>query len=254
MTTRKPILGLGAMAVVGCSLLGIPTTLSGQEYQDDYLFHQPNATLSFNMGFSLPTASSDIFEEAFEIYTLEKGELTSFLIGGGVSFFVNDRLDLGFDFSYASSDSWVEYVEYVDNNDLPIEHKIRFMQVPLTLSAKYYLMDRGREIGNLSWIPTTWAPYIGGGGGRTYYEFEQVGDFIDFVDFSVFPTQFLSEGWAWVGHVLGGVQWSVSPKFIVTAEGRYSFASAEMDRPDYRDYDAIDLSGFNGIIGFGVRF
>jgi len=254
MTARKNISRLGALVVGGCGLLGIPAALAAQEYQGDYLFHQPKATISFNLGFSVPTASSEIFDEAFEVYTLEKGDLTSFLIGGGVSFFVNDRLDVGFDFSYASSDSWVEYVEFVDNNDFPIEHEVHFMQVPLTLSAKYFLMPRGRQIGNLSWISTKWAPYIGGGGGRTYYEFEQTGDFIDFVDFSVFPTQFVSEGWAWVGHVLGGVQWYLSPQWVISAEGRYSFASSEMDRPDYRDYDAIDLSGFDGFVSFGVRF
>ena len=245
---------LGAMVALGLGILGMPKALEAQEYLGDFMFHQPKATISFNLGFGLPTAGSQIFDEAFDVYTLNKGDLTSFLIGGGVSVFANDRLDVGFDFSYSSSKTWVEYVDFVDNADLPIEHQTRFTQVPLTLSAKYFLMDRGREIGNLSWIPTKWAPYIGVGGGRTYYEFEQAGDFIDFVDFSVFSSTFLSEGWAWVGHVLGGVQWSVSPQWVISAEGRYSFANADMDRPAFRDYDPIDLSGFNGSIGFGIRF
>lgn len=254
MTSRKNIFCLGALVALGFGMLGSPKSLVGQEYLDDFLFHQPKATISFNLGFNLPGAGSEVFDEAFDVYTLDKGDLTSFLIGGGVSVFVNDRLDVGFDFSYASSKNWVEYVEFVDNNDLPIEHEVRFTQVPLTLSAKYFLMSRGREVGNLSWIPTSWAPYIGVGGGRTYYEFEQAGDFIDYVDFSVFSSTFLSEGWAWVGHALAGVQWSISPQWVISAEGRYAFANAEMDRPAYRDYDKIDLSGFNGSIGFGIRF
>lgn len=254
MTTRKTRNFLGALIALGFGLLWAPNSLAGQEYQDDFLFHQPKATLSFNLGFNLPTAGSQVFDEAFEVYTLDKGDLYGFLIGGGISVFVNDRVDLGFDFSYASSDTWVEYTDYVDNNDLPIEHEISFLQVPLTVSAKYFLMDRGRKIGNLSWIPTSWAPYIGAGGGRIFYEYEQVGDFIDFVDNSVFRSSFLSEGWAWVGHVLGGAQWYLSPEWIISAEGRYSFASADMDRPAYQGYDKIDLSGFNGSIGFGFRF
>lgn len=254
MTSRKNIFCLGALVALGFGVLGTPAPLSSQEYLGDFLFHQPKATLSFNLGFSVPSAGSQIFDEVMNDFTLEKSDFNSFLIGGGVSLFVNDRIDVGFDFSYGSSNAWAEYVDFVDNDDLPIEHETRFTRVPLTLSAKYFLMDRGRAIGSLSWIPTSWAPYIGVGGGRTYYGFEEVGDFIDFEDNSVYTSSYLSEGWAWVGHVLGGVQWSISPEWVISVDGRYSIASSEMDRPAYKDYDKIDLSGFNGSIGFGIRF
>jgi len=254
MTSRKNIFFLGALVALGFGMLGTPKAVEGQEYLGDFLFHQPKATLSFNLGFGLPTAGSTVFDEAFTEFTLDKSDLYGFLIGGGLSFFVNDRLDLGIEFSYTSSSSWAEYVDYVDNDDLPIEHETRFTRVPLTLTAKYFLKDRGRTIGSLSWIPTNWAPYIGVGGGRTYYEYEEVGDWIDFVDFSVYSSSYISEGWAWTGHVLGGVQWSLSPQWVISAEGRYSIGNAEMDRPAYKDYDPIDLSGFNGSIGFGIRF
>jgi hypothetical protein len=77
---------------------------------------------------------------------------------------------------------------------------------------------------------------------------------VDFVDLSIFTNDYISEGWAWVGHALAGVQWALSPEWVVTAEGRYSLADADLDRPDYSGYEPIDLSGFQGSIGFGIRF
>jgi opacity protein-like surface antigen len=145
-------------------------------------------------------------------------------------------------------------VDWVDNNDLPIEQQTEFTRVPVTASVRYFLMDRGQEIGSLSWIPTKWAPYIGAGGGRVFYEFKQTGDFVDFVDLSIFYYDNLSEGWAWIGHVFGGLQWALSPQWILSAEARYSLADADLDRPAYSGYEPIDLSGFQATMGFGIRF
>ena len=87
-----------------------------------------------------------------------------------------------------------------------------------------------------------------------YYEFEQQGDFVDFVDDSIFTYRYLSEGGAWTGHVMAGAQYSLSSNLVLTTEGKYSWADAEMDRESYSGYDPIDLSGFRGTVGIGVRF
>lgn len=249
---------LSATLVALSGLMGttslLPGSLAAQDYLEDFMFHAPKVTLSFNLGYGVPKAGSDIFSEAFDTYTLEKGDFRAPLIGGGVSFFLNDRVDLAVEFSYSRSSTWSEYIDWVDDNDLPIEQETRLTRAPLTVSARYFLTGRGREVGSLSWIPTTWSPYIGAGGGRMYYEFQQTGDFVDFVDLSIFYTSFRSQGWAWVGHVFGGLQWSLSPQWVVTAEARYSLAEADLDRPDFSGYEPIDLSGFNGAVGFGIRF
>jgi opacity protein-like surface antigen len=218
------------------------------------MFRAPKVTLSLNLGYGIPKAGSDIFSEAFDTYTLAKGDFRAPIIGGGLSFFLNERVDLAVEFSYSRSNTWSEYIDWVEDNDVPIEQRTRLTRAPLTLSARYFLKDRGRRVGSLSWIPTTWSPYIGAGGGRMFYEFEQVGDFVDFADLSIFTARFLSEGWAWVGHVFGGLQWSLSPQWVVTAEARYSLADADLNRPDFSGYEPIDLSGFNGSVGFGIRF
>ncbi len=241
------------LALSGLSVLQ-PRALMGQDFDEGFMFHQPKATVSFNLGYGIPRAGSDLFAEVTDMFTLDKGDFQNVSLGGGVAFFVNERLDVALEFNFGRSSTWSEYVEFVDNDDLPIEQETQLMQVPFTVSGRYFLKERGRAIGNLSWIPTTWAPYIGAGGGKMLYKFEQTGDFVDFEDFSIFRYDYISEGWAWVGHVFGGVQWAISSNFIVSAEGRYSLADAELDRPDFVGYDPIDLAGFGGTIGFGIRF
>ena len=261
MLLRKNLFSvLAGLALCGSTALG-PEPLKGQEMMGDFMFEAPHVTLSFNLGYGVPSAGSDLFDEVVREFTLGKGDFHAPVIGGGVSFYMNERIDLGFELSYGKSSAWSEYTDFVGTDDFPIENETQFTRVPLTASVRYFLMDRGRKVGNLSWIPTTWAPYIGVGGGRMWYEFSQTGEFIDFSAPScetegcpIYDDTLLSEGWAWVGHAFGGVQWALAPQWVVMAEGRYSLASADLDRVSFRQYEPIDLSGFQATVGFGVRF
>jgi hypothetical protein len=261
MTIRKTVFSLVlVLSLGGASLLG-PRTALAQDLGDDFMFRTPKATLSFNLGYGVRSAGSDLFDEVIREFTLEKSDFYAPVIGGGISFFLNERMDLAFDFSYSKSSSWSEYSDFVGTDDFPIEQETQFTQVPVTASFRYFFNDRGRKIGNLSWIPTRWSPYIGVGGGRIWYEFIQSGEFIDFLDpgcategCPIYNDSVLSEGWAWVGHAFGGVQWALSPQWVITAEGRYSLADADLDRASFRGYEPLDLSGFQVMLGFGIRF
>ena len=251
---------LTVVALGGASLL-VPRALLGQEMGEDFMFQTPKVTLSINLGYGLRSAGSDLFDELISEFTLDKGDFQAPTVGGGVAFFLNERMDLAFEFSYSKSSSWSEYTEFVGTDDFPIEQETTFSQVPLTASFRYFLSDRGRSIGNLSWIPNTWTPYIGAGGGRIWYEFAQTGEFIDFLDpgcetegCPIYNDNLLSEGWGWVGHAFGGVQWAISPQMVISAEGRYSLADADLDRAAFRGFEPLDLSGFQATLGFGVRF
>ena len=254
MTFWKNRVAFSSLALLGAAFLLSPQGARAQDLGEGFMFSQPKVTVNFNFGYGVPAAGSDLFDEVTSTFTLDKNDFHTAVLGGGLSFYVNDRFDLAFEFAFSRSSTWSEYVDWVDDQDLPIEQETEFTRLPFTVSGRYFLVDRGRSIGNLSWIPESWAPYVGAGGGKMHYEFRQTGDFVDFVDLSIFRYDYLSEGWAWVGHVFGGVQWALSPHWIVTAEGRYSLADADLDRPDFTGYEPIDLSGFQGTIGFGIRF
>jgi hypothetical protein len=52
---------------------------------------------------------------------------------------------------------------------------------------------------------------------------------------------------------MAGVDVSLTPRFVLTGEGRYTYAKAKMDE-DFIDFDKIDLSGFAITAGLAIRF
>jgi hypothetical protein len=91
------------------------------------------------------------------------------------------------------------------------------------------------------------------GGGAMWYRFRQEGDFIDFTNNNVFHDTFESSGFTPMAHLLAGMDYSLSPRWGLTAEGRYEFANAALSQ-DFSGFHRIDLSGFSLTAGFAVRF
>jgi len=118
-------------------------------------------------------------------------------------------------------------------------------------NIRYSLTERGRELGRLVWVPRAVVPYVGAGAGALLYKLEQVGDFVDFVDLSVFPSVFESHAWAPSAQVFGGVDVRVLKRVYVTVDGRYLWAASDLGR-DFIDFDPIDLAGFR--LSGGVNF
>ena len=87
--------------------------------------------------------------------------------------------------------------------------------------------------------------------GRGYgkYRLRQNGDFVDYVDLSVFTDVFESKGWAPTAHAFGGVDVRVLRRTYVTIDARYTWASGNLG-PDWIDFDPIDLSGLRLSAGF----
>jgi hypothetical protein len=91
------------------------------------------------------------------------------------------------------------------------------------------------------------------GGGALWYQFEQNGDFVDFVDLSVFPDYFSSRGWTPSVYVFGGTNLHLYRILFLTFEGRYMWADAKLSS-DFVDFDPIDLSGFRVSTGVSLAF
>ncbi len=226
-------------------------TAVAQEPRADFLFGKPRGSVAARGGWQMAAESSDIYEFFGEELTIEDGDFDSFLFGADGSFAIASRIDLvaGFEISKASVDS--EYRDFVDENDLPIVQETRLTIVPVTLNAKLYLTPRGREVSRYAFVPAKVRPYVGGGGGFVWYELEQAGDFVDFVDLTIFTSGFRSSGWGFATQAFGGVEVSLSPRWFLSVEGRYLWSDADLDG-DFLDFEPIDLSGAR--IGAGVGF
>lgn len=241
---------------LAAALLAIPVLTSAAEAQgqgDGFLFSQPRVTLGARFGYAVPRAGSDVFDFTREQLTVDKGDFNAFALGGELAVRATDRIDIALNAGYEGSSTRSEFRDWVDQDDLPIEQTTDFKRIPMTIGAKAYLLERGRRISRFAWIPRRVAPYVGAGAGLVWYEFEQVGDFVDFDTQEIFFEDFNSSGTSPMGYLAAGVDVSISPRWVLTSEARYTLANAEMDR-DFVGFEDIDLAGFTAGVGISVRF
>jgi hypothetical protein len=243
----------------GLLLALLPSALAAQEGAD-FLFRTPRVSLSLRGGYSMPRASSELFDFAREELCrtpgcdpLETSDFAAPAFQGEIAVRVADRWDVAAGVGWAKSTTESESRKYVGTDDLPILQTTRFQRVPLTLSVKGYLTPRGRSFGRFAWVPARLSPYLGAGAGAVRYEFEQNGEFVDYQTLDIFRDRFLSQGWAPTAHLLGGLDLSLGRYFLLTGEGRYAWGSTKLGS-DFVDFDEIDLAGFQATVGLSLRF
>jgi len=244
---------VAALAVAAVVTPTVVADAHAQSQGDGFLFKQPNVTLGLRFGYAVPRAGSEVFDLTREQLTVDKSDFNALSFSGEVAVRATGRLDVALNMGYEKSSTRSEFRDWVDQDDLPIEQTTAFSRVPLTLGAKAYLLERGRRISRFAWIPRKVAPWVGAGGGVVWYEFEQTGDFVDFDTEEIFFENFRSAGASPAGYLAAGVDLSLSPRWVVTTEARYTLAKAEMDR-DFVGFDDIDLAGLRAGVGIAVRF
>lgn len=220
---------------------------------DGFLIGTPRANLAIRGGWALAAAHSDLFSFTTNQLTLDRGDFSSPALDVDFGIRLAKRTDLLFSAGVAETRKKSEFRRFIDNNDRPIEQQTQYARVPLTLSVKQYLLDRGRSIGRLAWVPSRIAPYVGAGGGFMWYDFRQQGDFVDFQTLDVFPSTLESKGWTPMAHAFVGAEVSISPRLGIVTETRYVRASSNLSA-DFSNFSAIDLSGFSTTAGLTVRF
>jgi hypothetical protein len=219
----------------------------------DFLFSRPKGSVGLRGGWVFASAGSDLFDFVTRQLTIDKKDFNTPGVGGDVAFALTSRLDAQAGFEWNKMSKRSEYREFVDNQSLPIEQSTSLKTIHVGGSLRYMLTPRGREVSRLAWVPNRVVPYIGAGAGLIYYDFQQTGDFVDFVDLSVFADVFRSKGWAPSAHALGGVNIQIHRGLYGTVEGRYTKASGKLSS-DFIDFDPLDLSGFRMSAGINVLF
>ena len=252
LAKRRPLgrnsLATAAFTLMFCLLL-VPEALAQQD--PDFLFDRPNGFIMLRGQQNLQRAQSDLYDFTTRELTLEKSDFN----GPGLTLefgkTLTSRIDLrtGVDFTSAFARS--ESRDFTDMDDLPIEQDTSLRQVDLFASLEFALTSRGRSIGQYSYVPSRFVPYVGAGGGFLWYQFQQSGDFVDFRDMAIFRALYKSDGWTPSGHMFGGVHVRITPSVSVTGEVRQIWADAELNR-DFSKFNPIDLSGLR--IGVGIRF
>lgn len=239
---------------VGFALIAaLPSAVVAQGSGDGFLFGTPTGAITFHAGWAAPLANSGLFKFTTDRLTIDRSDFSSPSAGMDIAFQALRRTQIVVSGDFSGVDRRSEFRNFIDNNDAPIEQVTSFRRFPVTLSVKQYLNSTGRAIGKFAWIPTRAAAYIGAGGGLEYYRFNQHGDFIDFDTMNVFTDQFESDGWTPVAHAFAGFDYTLSPRFAVTTEGRYVWSHAQLSS-DFSNFKPLDLSGFATTIGFTIRY
>jgi hypothetical protein len=235
----------------GAQTGGPPPRISQDLPEGDFLFKRPRGLVSVRGAWLMPSENSDLFEFVQDQLTIDSGDFNSPSFAMDFGYAITPRLDIvgGFDLARQSVDS--EYRDLVDNNLLPIEQQSTLRQNSFTGSLRFALVPRGRAVGRYAWVPTRVQPYVGAGGGMVFWEFKQVGDFVDFQDQEVFTDVFESSGASLSGHVLGGVDVQIYKQLFLATEGRYVWASGELSN-EFVGFEPLDLSGFR--ISAGINF
>ncbi len=219
----------------------------------DFLFGRPHGSLGVHGSWLLPRAGGDLFDFVTDQLTVDRGDFRARGVGLRLGVIVTPRIEAVAGVEYHKSETPSEYRRLVDNNLQPINQETELSQVAVSGSLKVALTPRGRRISRLAWIPRGFTPYVGGGAGAVRYDFVQRGDFVDFVDSSVFTDVFQSKGWAPSAHGFGGVDVQVYRLLFLNLEGRYTWAHGQLD-PDFIGFDPIDLTGFRMSAGVQVLF
>ena len=219
----------------------------------DFLFGRPRGAIGIRGSWFLSRASSDFYDFVTDQLTLNKSDFNRPSIGTEGAVTISSRFDIVFGVDYGQSTTNSEYRHLVDNNRLPIEQTTVIRDTQITAGIKYALTERGRPVSRLAWVPKSLVPFVGASVGAMYFKLQQAGDFVDYVDFSVFPEVFEAQGWAPTVHVFGGVDYRLLRRLYLNVEGRYIFASGDLGRT-FVDFDRLDLSGFRMAAGINLLF
>jgi opacity protein-like surface antigen len=219
----------------------------------DFLFSEPNGSIGLRGSWVFARAGSDLFDFVQDQLTIDKGDFRGPGFALDVGIIITPRIEAVFGVEMSRASIGSEYRQFVDNNRLPIEQTTKLSEANLSGSVRFALTPRGRRVSRFAWVPNRFTPYVGAGAGYLWYEFEQVGDFVDFVDLSVFADHFQSSGWTPSAHVFGGLDITVYRRLLFSVEGRYLWAAGELGT-DFIDFDPIDMAGARITAGINLLF
>ena len=219
----------------------------------DFLFGRPRNVVGVSGGWLMASASGGIFDLTRELLTVNNGDFDTGMFRLTFGRSLSPQLDLLVEADFSRATIASEYRNSFDSEGLEIIQTTELTQGSFAGSLRFWLIPRGREVGRFAWVPTRLAPYLGAGGGAYRYHFTQVGDFVDFVDSSIFTERLESSGWTPSAHIFGGASINLTPQLFATVEARYVWANTPLSDA-FVGFDNIDLNALRITVGIEYLF
>jgi opacity protein-like surface antigen len=180
-----------------------------------------------------PEGDSQYWNDKKLDFTGDASDLESAV--GGIDYLLglNNHLSLMFSGSYYEGDTTQSYRDFEDNFGHRIRHDTTLGIGSATVGVVFHLTGRDAPV----------SPYIGAGGGAYFWRLEEDGDFIDFNhNNEVFNARLKSDGTAFGGYWLVGLEAPITRNISLFAEGRWTKVDDDLSG-DFEGFGKLDLSG-----------
>lgn len=211
-------------------------------------------SIGIKIGYFMPHGKSDLWDYNAELLTMSVEDFNSTSVGIEFNFSLNNYFDISFGADFYRRSVPTEYRDWIDEEGYPIEQTISLRIVPLTFTAKFLPLGRWRVPGpRARRTQNIVIPYVGGGLGLYFWQYQEVGDYIDFSDLTIYTTLFSSKGTDMGFHLLGGVEIPIGANWSVMAEVRYNIIQGPLSA-DFVGFEDFDIGGITTSGGFLFRF
>jgi len=220
----------------------------------------PGRSFQFRFGGFFPSGGGDLWDDNEVVFTQDISDFNDFTFGMSFVAPVNNHLEFGLNVDFYDSTASSAYQDFFDDNLFPIFHDTTLDSVPLSVDARWFPAGRYRirSGGRRVLRP---AFYLGAGLGAVFWEYEEVGEFIDCSqgcgEFDppapIFPGRFTDSGTAFQTQLSAGLELPLNPGFNVVLEGRYAWSS-DTTSGDFAGFGDIELGGASLFMGAALRF
>jgi hypothetical protein len=214
------------------------------------------AMFQLRLGMFMPSGDSDFWDATGEVFTLDSSDFDDFILGFSYIHSVNNEVEIGVNVDFYEERVRAEYRDFVDSAGFPILHDTELELIPFTVDVRFLPGGRYRirPGGRYVMKPVF---YIGAGAGLNLWDYEEVGDFLDF-GFDppeIFGDRFIDDGVAFEVHALAGVEVPVGQSTNLLLETRYSVSDDDLggDFAGLADTE-LDLGGSSFYGGLSFRF
>lgn len=210
------------------------------------------------LGVFIPSGDSNFWDDTTSVFTLDESDFDAFMLGLSAVHSLSNHIEIGGNIDFYEQTELSEYRDFEDIDGFAILHDTQLEMVPITVDVRfvpggrYRIRPGGRQILKPMF-------YVGAGLGMNLWEYEEVGDFIEFDEFGdpidIFFADFRDDGAAFEAHVLAGAEFPVGPSTNLLIEGRYSWSDDTLGG-DFADlaFRNLDLGGYSFFAGWTFRF
>lgn len=207
----------------------------------------PEFFLSFSAGRLEPAGQSDLWEENEELYGLEPSDMGDWGLGVELGRALNPYLEVVLGAGYYTGEN-ASY-RYTDTAGYPIALSQHLRVAPLSAGVRWLPFGRVSQAGRYRRL----VPYLGGGVEALFWDYEEMGDFIDPFTDEIYSGRAGADGTAFGFYLSLGLEVPVSPFWSLYLEGRHQSAEDDLGTL-FAGYERFDLSGGSIVAGASFRF